>query len=73
MMNRRNKLDRSLGAVAALLAVTVPSFIFGVQKNGEKVVLPVSQRAQRIPIKPTIPKEDRNQGDRVFLERADKL
>ncbi|MCM1093864.1 MAG: hypothetical protein NC421_07915 [Lachnospiraceae bacterium] len=73
MMDRRKKLDRSLGAVAALIAVTVPSFIFGVQKNGEKVVLPVSQRAKRIPVKPTIPQEDRNQGDRVFLERADKL
>ncbi len=73
MMDLRNKPGRGLAAVVALLAVTVPSLIFGVQKNVEKVALPVSQRAKRIPVKPTIPQEDRNQGDRVFLERAQKL
>ncbi len=62
-----------LSAIAAVLAVIAPSFILGVQKAGEKVVLPVSQKAKRLPIKPTIPQEDRNVGDRVFLERADKL
>ena len=73
MMGMRNRFTRRLSAVTAVMAVIVPSFIFGVQKAGEKVVLPVSQKAKRIPIKPTIPQEDRNVGDRVFLERADKL
>lgn len=70
---RRNRFNMRLSAIAAVLAVIAPSFILGVQKAGEKVVLPVSQKAKRLPIKPTIPQEDRNVGDRVFLERADKL
>lgn len=70
---RRNRFNGRLSAIAAVMAVIAPSFILGVQKAGEKVVLPVSQKAKRLPIKPTIPQEDRNVGDRVFLERADKL
>ncbi len=73
MRDCRNMFKGRWMAVIVLLAVTVPSFIFAVQKNGEKVVLPVSQRAKRIPVKPTIPQEDRGTGDRVFLERADRL
>lgn len=55
-----------------LLGVLVPSILFGGPVT-EKVVLPVSAKAKRIPVKPTIPEVDRNRDSRVFLERADRL
>ncbi len=57
---------------SCLLGILVPSFLFGVPVE-EKVKLPVSQKAKRIPVKPTIPEVDRDSDGRVFLERADRL
>lgn len=55
-----------------LLGVLAPSLLFGGPVT-EKVILPVSAKAKRIPVKPTIPEVDRNRDSRVFLERADRL
>lgn len=55
-----------------LLGVLAPSLLFGGSVT-EKVILPVSAKAKRIPVKPTIPEVDRNRDSRVFLERADRL
>lgn len=55
-----------------LLGVLAPSVLIGGPVT-EKVKLPVSQKAKRIPVKPTIPDVDRKRDGRVFLERADRL
>lgn len=62
------------GALWFAAAVVVPSLIYGVTDvDHSKAKLPVSERAARIPVRPTIPSADRNADGRVFLEKADRL
>lgn len=64
------------GLLWAALAIVAPSMMYSLADNDPAtppVKLPVSAKAKRLPVKPTIPDADRNVDGRVFLERAAQM